>query len=327
MILADKIMNLRKKQGWSQEELAEKLDVSRQSVSKWEGGLSIPDLNKIIAMSALFGVSTDYLLKDELEQITPSETSDIDDAETVRTLDAEDANRYLDRVGRISWRIAIGVMLCILSPVTLIIFMGLCEAGQLEEGIAVAGGLLALFSFVAAAVAIFVPNVISLSEYEYLEKEPIRLAYGVRGIVEKKRDAYAPKYTLLLTLGILLCIVGVVPLIVFGAMEAGETLLTLCVSLIFISCSVGVLLIVRACYIQGSFQKLLQTGDYTETNKKRTRENTVLDTVYWGVVTAAYLGVSFLTSAWHVTWIVWPVAGCLYPLAGLLVRAIRGNQK
>ena len=67
MILADKIITLRKKQGWSQEELAEKLEVSRQSVSKWEGGLSVPDLNKIIAMSTLFGVSTDFLLKDELE--------------------------------------------------------------------------------------------------------------------------------------------------------------------------------------------------------------------------------------------------------------------
>ena len=173
MILADKIMNLRKKQGWSQEELAEKLDVSRQSVSKWEGGLSIPDLNKIIAMSALFGVSTDYLLKDELESVTPSETADSDDAETVRTLDAEDANCYLERVGRISWRIAIGVMLCILSPVTLIALLGLCEAGRTGEGLAVAVGLLALFSFVAAAVAIFVPNAILLSEYEYLEKESI----------------------------------------------------------------------------------------------------------------------------------------------------------
>lgn len=124
MILADKIMNLRKKQGWSQEELAEKLDVSRQSVSKWEGGLSIPDLNKIIAMSALFGVSTDYLLKDELEQVTPSETQDSDDATETRRIDTEDANRYLDRVARISWRIAVGVMLCILSPVVLILLGG-----------------------------------------------------------------------------------------------------------------------------------------------------------------------------------------------------------
>ena len=63
MILADKIIELRKKNGWSQEELAEKVGVSRQSVSKWEGALSVPDLDKILLMSQIFGVSTDYLLE------------------------------------------------------------------------------------------------------------------------------------------------------------------------------------------------------------------------------------------------------------------------
>ena len=67
MILADKITDLRKKNGWSQEELANRLGVSRQAVSKWESAGSIPDLNKIIKMSDLFSVSTDYLLKDSLE--------------------------------------------------------------------------------------------------------------------------------------------------------------------------------------------------------------------------------------------------------------------
>ena len=66
MILADKIIELRKKSGWSQEELAEKMNVTRQSVSKWESAQSTPDLGKILQLSGLFGVSTDYLLKDEL---------------------------------------------------------------------------------------------------------------------------------------------------------------------------------------------------------------------------------------------------------------------
>ena len=57
MILADKIMQLRKKASWSQEELAEQLGVTRQSVSKWEGAQSLPDLEKILQMSRLFGVS------------------------------------------------------------------------------------------------------------------------------------------------------------------------------------------------------------------------------------------------------------------------------
>ena len=63
MILADKIIENRKKNGWSQEELADKLDVSRQSVSKWEGAQAIPDMKKILQMAELFGVTTDYLFK------------------------------------------------------------------------------------------------------------------------------------------------------------------------------------------------------------------------------------------------------------------------
>lgn len=53
MILADKIIALRKKAGWSQEELGEKLGVTRQSVSKWEGAQSVPDMDKILQLSRL----------------------------------------------------------------------------------------------------------------------------------------------------------------------------------------------------------------------------------------------------------------------------------
>ena len=68
MIFADKLIALRKKAGWSQEELAQQLNVSRQSVSKWEGAQSVPDMDKVVQMSRLFGVTTDFLLKDELSE-------------------------------------------------------------------------------------------------------------------------------------------------------------------------------------------------------------------------------------------------------------------
>ena len=72
MILADKIVTLRKRAGWSQEELAAQLGVSRQSVSKWEGAQSVPDMQKVVQMSRLFGVTTDYLLKEELGEPEPA---------------------------------------------------------------------------------------------------------------------------------------------------------------------------------------------------------------------------------------------------------------
>ena len=93
MIFADKLIDLRKKSGWSQEELAEKLNVSRQAVSKWEGAQSIPDMARIVQLSELFHVSTDYLLKDEMEQADGTEIVQDSSAEgPVRTIGMEEAN-------------------------------------------------------------------------------------------------------------------------------------------------------------------------------------------------------------------------------------------
>ena len=95
MILADKIIDLRKKAGCSQEELAQQLGVSRQSVSKWEGAQSIPDIDKILQMSRIFGVSTDYLLKDEIE-LPAEEPAAADSTPALRRVSMEEASRYLE---------------------------------------------------------------------------------------------------------------------------------------------------------------------------------------------------------------------------------------
>ena len=63
MNFSEKLLTLRKAKDLTQEQLAEKLDVSRQSVSKWESGQATPDLEKIVEISAIFDVTTDYLLK------------------------------------------------------------------------------------------------------------------------------------------------------------------------------------------------------------------------------------------------------------------------
>ena len=65
MTMGEKILNLRKARGWNQEELAERIGVTRQAVSRWESGSAKPDADKIIAVCDLFGVSADYLLRDD----------------------------------------------------------------------------------------------------------------------------------------------------------------------------------------------------------------------------------------------------------------------
>ena len=67
MDIAEKIIKLRKENGWSQEDLAEKLYVSRQAISRWENGTALPDAQNVLQISKLFNVTTDYLLNDDYE--------------------------------------------------------------------------------------------------------------------------------------------------------------------------------------------------------------------------------------------------------------------
>ena len=135
MILADKIIELRKKNGWSQEELAEKVGVSRQSVSKWEGALSVPDLDKILLMSQIFGVSTDYLLKDEFGEPEYTETKNAPAAEEtpLRRVSMEEAASFLEAKKQTAPKIALAVFLCIVSPIVLILMDGLSGEGLRHE--------------------------------------------------------------------------------------------------------------------------------------------------------------------------------------------------
>ena len=175
MILADKIIDLRKKNGWSQEELAELLDVSRQSVSKWESAQSVPDMQRIIRMSEIFGVTTDYLLKDDAELAVVSEP--ISDS-PVRTVGMEEANTFLAVKELNSRRIALGVLLCILSPIVLIVLGGAQELGLVPFTDVQAGGigLVTLMLLVGCAVALFVTSGLRTSPFEYLEKSPSTLS-------------------------------------------------------------------------------------------------------------------------------------------------------
>ena len=156
MILADKIIENRKKNGWSQEELADKLGVSRQSVSKWEGAQAVPDMKKILQMSEVFGVSTDYLLRDDIEESHAPEETPVDNGleETVRAVSMEEANAFLEHNEKAARSISTGVMICILSPVILILLGGLAEAEKISisENIAGMGGTVILLVMVAAAV-------------------------------------------------------------------------------------------------------------------------------------------------------------------------------
>ena len=328
-MLSEKIINLRKSRGWSQEELAERLNVSRQSVSKWESGISNPDLDKIVAMSALFGVSTDYLLKDatanESEPIRDFVREDEEeDGEgegevaqeeilPTREVTAAEAEDYLAAVKKAGPRIALGVLLCILSPVTLILLGGLADMGMLvSEGVAVACGLVALFSLVGVAIAIFIPTGMPLSKFEYLEKNILVLPESTEKVLREEYEANNKKELLCITSGILMCIFGALVLVLSVCMfPQSQVALLIGLGVLFVLVAVGVYIIVRTCYLRGAYQRLLQMEDYDPMRKNITAHFELVTSTYWTIVLVVYLGVSFLTHRWDVTWIIWILGAAL----------------
>ena len=325
MILADKIIENRKKNGWSQEELADKLGVSRQSVSKWEGAQAVPDMKKIIQMSEVFGVSTDYLLRDDIEEPQLPEVAPVDNGleETVREVSMEEANAFLEHNERAASSISTGVMICILSQVILILLGGLAEAGKISmsETVAGMGGTIILLIMIAAAVGMFLMTGMRGKPYDYLENIDIDTAYGVSGMTRERRSQYAEKHSRLLIVGIMLCIIAAIPMLILsmsGYSNNTDVLPIVGVDAMLVTIAIGVKMIVLTCIRHDGYDKLLEEGDYTRLNKKAGK----YDGIYWGIALAVYLGWSFVTNRWETTWIVWPIAGVLFVVYREIVKAI-----
>ena len=322
MILADKIIELRKRNGWSQEDLAEKMDVSRQSISKWESAQSVPDMGRIVLLSELFGVSTDLLLKDnmELEGTVETEYSD----SPLRSVSLQEASDFLRMREYNAPRIALGVLLCILSPVLLILLGGASDYGvlPLTDNQAVGIGLVALFVLVGCAVALFITCGLRSSKYEYLEKEPIETLYGVSGMVRERRERYRPTFSLRLTIGIVLCVVSVIPLFLSLILNGGDSFLSvLGVCAILVIVGAGVMLIVQSSIVWDGFKQLLEEGDYSRNEKADAKKYGWISGTYWMLITAAFLAWSFITNRWDRSWIIWPIAGVAYGAFCAILKA------
>ena len=153
--------------------------------------------------------------------------------------------------------------------------------------------------------------------YEYLKKELIETAYGVKGLVKEKKQNYEGTYTRGIILGVVFCILAVIPLLIGIAMEQPEYMITSDVSILLLLVAVGVFLIVRVSTINGSYDMLLQEGEYSQKEKAVKKKFEIYSTAYWCIATAIYLGWSFLSVRWDYTWILWPVAGVLFGIVSL----------
>lgn len=329
MTFSDKLIALRKKAGWSQEELAERLNVSRQSVSKWESAQSVPDIDRILQMSRLFGVTTDYLLKDDMEE--PEVTGE-ESASPLRRVTMQQASDYLALRRAAAPKMAIATFLCILSPIPLLALSAMTGFSQFRvtEHVAAGIGLSVLMVLVAVAVTLFLSCRAKVKEYEFLEKEPFETEYGVSGMVKERRKAFAPTCTRLNIVGTLLCILSVIPLFVAVCMDTIDIFYVGAVCLLLVVAGFGCMAFVYGGTIQSATEKLLEDGEYTRLSKARSPIIGAVSGGYWLVVVAVFLyytyGPKGNGNGQH-SWFIWAIAGVLFGAIMLVLKTVKRSGK
>lgn len=330
MILADKIIELRKKNGWSQEELAERLNVTRQSVSKWESAQSTPDLDKILKLAEVFDVTTDYLLKNEGYEAKDDNISydtEVTQKQKIkpRKVSFGEAEEFLNMREEITPKLSFGISLFVLSPVCLILLAGAGEYGliRMNEDKTAMLGVAILLMIVAIGVTKCIIAGIKASKFEYLEKEPIELEAGLEEKIAALKEAYRPIMGQRIAIGVAICILAVVPIFIVGFIlgEDDGYHFVAAVAVLLVIVSVAVNIFVRVGMKWDSLETLLEQGDFTRADKDERLQ--ALATVYWLAVTGIYLGYSFITMNWGLSWIIWPVAGIGYAIIDTIYKAVK----
>ena len=322
MIFSEKLIALRKQRGMSQEELAEMLDVTRQSVSKWESGQSMPDISKIVLMSEIFSVSTDDLLKDDIAVLCGPDTSDMRD-EAIK-VSADKAEEYMMYSKYQAKMYAAATALCIFSPAPLIFLLADAGFGRLPASVSVILGLLALFIFVACGTSMFIYTSIKNQQYKYLDEQSFILDKSAREKTESLRTIYSSVFARNVIIGVVLCIFAAVPVIVFSLFFAEHIGIGVCLTLLLVI--IAVTLFVYSGTIWSAFQKLLGLGDYSPEGKRAGKLADKIGGIYWPAVVVIYLAYSLISNDWGRSWIVWPVSGVLFAALIAVAEAVADSK-
>lgn len=359
MLLSEKIMSLRKRNGWSQEELAQQLGVSRQSVSKWESMASMPDIQKIMAMSELFGVSTDYLLKDELEELpatavnadhavssgstsadasdgitsTPGSTSTGDNASASKTtapklsVSLETATEYLDAVARTSRPTAFAITLFILGPALLVSLATYSEDAiyfdptRISPDVLSITGVCIMVLFIAAGVGLLILQDMKLAKYKQFKEASLELQYGVEAAIRRRAESTSSLRYIQQATGVCLTILSAIPFLIASYFGAGLTFaLGFFVAAVLVS--LGVYLLIYSGILKDSYRILLQEGEFSHDEKDGKLGYKKAVSKYRPVSKAYFSAVSLVYFGYSFITKDWGRSWIIWPLSAFLYHVV-----
>ena len=294
MSLSENLQNLRKIKNMSQEELAEKLEVSRQAVSKWESGNGYPETEKLISICEIFDCSMDELVKGKISLDVKEEKSNYDSIMT-----------------KVAKGIATGVGLILLGVSAMLTLIGLAGSEQAEEKFAIIGVVMVLIG-VVFAVPLFIINGTKRDDFK---KKNTKIANVYS---EDEMEKGKSKYTKIMAGGISVILLGVVVMMtLIGLNTFGEdSVLPVAVLMYFVT--IGASTIVYCGQMIDKYDIEKYNRQNTEEYKSKEEKVGKICGVIMLTATIIYLITGFIWNLWHICWIVFPVGGILCGIVGTI---------
>ncbi len=286
----ENLQNLRKIKNMSQEQLAEKLEVSRQAVSKWESGNGYPETEKLITICEILDCSMDNLLKGKISADTTGEKK-----------------KYENLQNKFSKGMALAVGIILLGTTILLYFAGLsamAETSKLEEQYGIVGVTILLLC-VLVAVPIFI--ILGIEQENFKKKNPkLSNLYS-----EEEIESFNKKFPKAIAIAVALILLGTIMLIFLYGMKFVNEKSTIPVVTLMSCVTIAV-----PIFIYFGIQK--DKYDIDKYNKTNSGENKEIDNkigkicgVIMLIATMIFLATGIIYNIWHINWIVFPLGGIL----------------
>lgn len=297
MALSDNLQFLRSHSGITQEQLAEQMEVSRQSVSKWESGTSYPEMDTLLKLCDLFSIDLDTLLRGDARQSL-----------------AEDSAGYDRHMNQFARRITGGVAIILGGITAMLILIGLGDTGAI--------GTIVFLSLVTVAVAVFI--VAGLSHGDFVKRNPTITPF----YSQQTLDKFHARFPVLIAVPVCLILIGTICTTVLG-MQPKPAELTPdqwggWIGAVFLLC------------VNIAAPALVWTGiqhakyDIPAYNKEQTpslTDRTVSS--LWGCAmvgaTAVYVGLGLAMDLWHNAWVIYPVVALVCVAITIFLRRNENN--
>ncbi len=294
MSFSENLQNLRKIKNMSQEQLAEKLEVSRQAVSKWESGSGYPETEKILVLCSIFDCSMDTLMKGKVSDDNTGEK-----------------RKYEKNMNAFSKGISLAITIILIGVTILVFLSGINLQDTVSQERLSTVGVLILLTCVLISVPMFI--VLGIRNDEFKKKNP-KLPYFYS---DDEIDNFNKKFPIAISFGVGIILLGVIILIALSELNLVSGLSTLPVTVLMICVTIG-----TPVFVYFGIQKDKYDIDKYNNVEKITKVENEKVGKYSGVImilaTAVFFTLGFVFDLWRISWVAFPIGGFLCAIVSIM---------